>query len=302
MPVRIACRCDIPIDPVTEPPGMTGISGTMTKIEYRLGHGASELRRLELQAVLARPITSRLLEDCGLGAGMRVLDIGSGAGDVAMLAAELVGPTGRVVGIDRSAEVIQHARSRAEIAGLGHLDFRVASLEESSDFGSFDLVVGRFVLLHQADQAAFLRKAVSFVRRGGCVGFIEPAYDVTMQMSMPAVPLYEQIFAFCVDAFMSVGVRPNIGHHFVELFHKAGLEEPALAHDVPTGGPNSQLVEWLSLSLQSLLPHLERIGATTAAALETDTLHERLRKAASVAPSQLSAVPFISAWARVAAR
>ncbi len=274
----------------------------MTKIEYRLGHGENELRRLQLQAALARPITSRLLQDCCLDEGMRVLDIGSGAGDVAMLAAEIVGPTGSVVGIDRSAEVIQYARNRAEIAGLGQLDFRVASLEELSDLGSFDLVVGRFVLFHQADQTAFLRKAVSFVRRGGCLGFIEPAYDVTMQMSMPKVPLYEQILAFCVDAFMSVGVRPNIGRHFVELFHKAGLEEPALAHDVPTGGPSSQLVEWLSLTLRSLLPHLEKIGATNAAALEIDTLQDRLRQAASVAPSQLSAVPFISAWAKVAAR
>ncbi len=102
----------------------------MTKIEYRLGHGEHELRRLELQAVLARPITSRLLQDCGLDAGMRVLDIGSGAGDVAMLAAEIVGPTGRVIGIDRSDEVVQYARKRAEIAGLTQLDFRVASLEE----------------------------------------------------------------------------------------------------------------------------------------------------------------------------
>jgi ubiquinone/menaquinone biosynthesis C-methylase UbiE len=274
----------------------------MTQIEYRLGHGENELRRLELQAALARPITSRLLRDCGLDAGMHVLDIGSGTGDVAMLAAEIVGPTGAVVGIDRSAEMIQVARDRGERAGLGQLDFSVASLEESSDVGSFDLVVGRFVLFHQADQTAFLRKAVSFLRRGGCVGFIEPAYDVTMQMSMPMVPLYEQILAFCVDAFMSVGVRPNIGRHFVELFHKAGLEEPALAHDVPTGGPNSQLVEWLSLTLTSLLPHLEKLGVTTAAAVEIDTLGERLRKAASVAPSQLSAVPFISAWAKVAAR
>jgi hypothetical protein len=57
----------------------------------------------------------------------------------------------------------------------------------------------------------------------------------------------------------------------------------------------------LSLTLQSLLPQLEKIGATTAAAMEIDTLDERLRKVASVGPSQLSAFPVISAWARIAA-
>jgi ubiquinone/menaquinone biosynthesis C-methylase UbiE len=274
----------------------------MTKVEYVLGHSSSELRRLELQAIMARPITARLLQECGLDAGMRVLDIGTGVGDVAMLAAELVGSNGRVVAIDRNAEAIEHARARAEAAGFGQSDFRVASLEESSDLGNFDLVVGRFVLLHQTDQVAFIRKDASYVRRGGCLGFIEPGYDVAAQVSAPTVPLYEQNFALGIDAFMSVGTRPNIGRHLVELFHKAGLAEPKLAHDVPTGGPNSQLAEWLSLGLRSLLPHLEKIGATTAATLDIDTLEERLRKAASVAPSQLSAVPYISGWTRVAAR
>ena len=274
----------------------------MTKIEYLPDHSPSELRRLELQAALARPITARMLGDCGLGAGMNVLDIGSGAGDVAMLAAEFVGPTGRVVGIDRSAEVVAYARNRVEASGLGQVNFRVASLEESSDLGRFDLVIGRFVLIHQADHPAFLRKAASFVRRGGRIGFIEPAYDVTMRLSMPTVPLYEQVCVYCADAVMSAGMRPNIGRHLVELFYKAGLEEPALALDVPTGGPNSQIVEWLSLTLQSFLPHLEATGVTTAAAVEIDTLRERLRKAASVAPSQVSAIPFASAWAKVAAR
>jgi ubiquinone/menaquinone biosynthesis C-methylase UbiE len=273
----------------------------MTKVDYVLGHSASELRRLELQSILARPITTRLLQDCGVGAGMRVLDIGTGAGDVAMLAAELVGPTGRVVAIDRNAVAIKHARLRAEVAGASQLDFRLASLEELTDLGSFDLVVGRLVLVHQPDQAAFIRKAASFARRGGCIGFIEAALEAGPRMSVPAVPMYDQGLVFIADAFTSAGARPNIGHYLVELFQKAGLEEPTLAHDVPTGGPDSRLVEWFSLTLQSLLPQLEKIGATTAAAMEIETLEERLRKAASVAPSQLSGFPIISAWARVAA-
>jgi ubiquinone/menaquinone biosynthesis C-methylase UbiE len=51
---------------------------------------------------MLRPITERLLRSAGIEPGMRVLDIGCGAGDVSMLAAELVGSTGSVVGIDRN--------------------------------------------------------------------------------------------------------------------------------------------------------------------------------------------------------
>jgi ubiquinone/menaquinone biosynthesis C-methylase UbiE len=88
-----------------------------TAVEYILGHSPDEVRRLMLQADVLRPITERLLKEAGLKPDMRVLDLGCGAGDVAMLAADLVGPKGCVVGIDRSAEALDLARNRARGAG-----------------------------------------------------------------------------------------------------------------------------------------------------------------------------------------
>src|SRR5258708_40208856 len=71
---------------------MNNVSGT----KYILGHSPAEIQRLMSQAVTLRPITERLLRSAGIEPGMRVLDIGCGAGDVSMLAAELVGSTGSV--------------------------------------------------------------------------------------------------------------------------------------------------------------------------------------------------------------
>jgi len=71
---------------------MTGRDET----NYILGHSDAELRRLQAQAAILRPITERLLRSAGIRRGMRVVDLGSGAGDVTMLAAELVGPSGWV--------------------------------------------------------------------------------------------------------------------------------------------------------------------------------------------------------------
>jgi hypothetical protein len=79
---------------------------------YALGYTHDELERLMLHARLLRPMTERLLRRSGIGAGMRVLDIGTGAGDVALLAAELVGPSGSVNGIDRDARSVALARHR----------------------------------------------------------------------------------------------------------------------------------------------------------------------------------------------
>ena len=71
--------------------------------EYELGHSDRELKRLRLQAQLVDPITRQFFQDAGLEPGMRVLDVGSGGGDTALLAAELVGDGGEVVGVDTVA-------------------------------------------------------------------------------------------------------------------------------------------------------------------------------------------------------
>jgi len=71
-----------------------------------MGYTQHELERVMFQARLLWPMTQRLLHHAGIVPGMRVLDVGSGAGDVALLAAELVGPSGSVIGIDRDARSV----------------------------------------------------------------------------------------------------------------------------------------------------------------------------------------------------
>ncbi|MBV8384049.1 MAG: class I SAM-dependent methyltransferase, partial [Planctomycetaceae bacterium] len=102
---------------------MADRAGNMPGTESILGHAGREIRRLRHRAAILRPITERRLRGAGVRQGMRVLDLGCGAGDVSMLAAELLGPSGSVVGIDRSPEVIAFARERARSAGLRRVDF-----------------------------------------------------------------------------------------------------------------------------------------------------------------------------------
>ncbi|MGH3087411.1 MAG: methyltransferase domain-containing protein, partial [Rubrobacteraceae bacterium] len=71
-----------------------------TAPEYVMGRSAEETARLQKQSLLYDPSTRRLFEEAGISAGMKVLDVGCGAGDVALLAADLVGPDGVVVGVD----------------------------------------------------------------------------------------------------------------------------------------------------------------------------------------------------------
>src|SRR5262245_10549157 len=84
---------------------------------YALGHSARELDRLGAQARLIDPITREFFQEAGIARGMRVLDVGSGAGDVAFLLADLVGNTGEVVGVDRAPAALAVARARAGLRG-----------------------------------------------------------------------------------------------------------------------------------------------------------------------------------------
>src|SRR5215470_11013840 len=77
-----------------------------TNSVYALGYANAEHDRLIRQAALLAPITERFFREVGLGPEQRVLDLGSGLGDVSMVAAELVGPSGQVVGIERDASSI----------------------------------------------------------------------------------------------------------------------------------------------------------------------------------------------------
>src|SRR5258707_14305670 len=87
-------------------------------VPYVLGDTGAEHERLIRQAAIFDPFTERLFRDAGIGQGQRVLDIGSGVGDVAMLGARLVGPRGEAVGVERDRSKLASARARAAEAGL----------------------------------------------------------------------------------------------------------------------------------------------------------------------------------------
>src|SRR5947209_20606700 len=73
---------------------------------------AEEERRLIALGELSEPNTERVFREAGVGPGMRVLDLASGAGDVALLVARLVGPQGAVLGVDGTGEAVAGAQPR----------------------------------------------------------------------------------------------------------------------------------------------------------------------------------------------
>jgi ubiquinone/menaquinone biosynthesis C-methylase UbiE len=270
----------------------------VSNVPYILGHSNAELRRLTLQAAILKPITKRLLLEMGLQPGMRVLDIGCGSGDVSLLLAEMVGPTGSVVGIDRSPAALTFARDRARAAGHANISFHEGAVVNSSGPAAFDLAIGRYVLMYQTDPAVMIRAAASHVRKGGGVAFHEIAPFGTLEMR-PSVPLWKESADLICEAFRSALPHFDAAARLIEHFHRAGLGQPAVFCETPVaGGADSLAYAWAAETMRSVMPQLQTIGVPTAE-IGIDTLEDRLRDAALAVHGQ-GALPLqFCGWARV---
>ena len=106
----------------------------------------------------------------GLKPGERVLDLGSGAGFDVFLAARQVGPTGRVIGVDMTPEMIDRARANAAKIGVDHVDFRLGDIEQLPvDDGSIDVIMSNCVINLAPDKPAVFREAFRVLAPGGRV-------------------------------------------------------------------------------------------------------------------------------------
>jgi SAM-dependent methyltransferase len=269
-----------------------------TSRTYVLGHSSRELERLRVQARLIDPITRRFLRDGGVGPGMRVLDVGSGAGDVALLVAELVGETGEVVGVDRAPAALAAARERADAGLLRNVSFLEGDPGDMTFERPFDALIGRYVLMFQQDPAAMLRRLSAHLRPGGVVVFHEPDRDGVR--SFPSVPTYDRCCRLVDETVRRWSGDPRMGIKLYPTFIAAGLPAPRMRlESVIGGGTDSSDQVHLEMDLfGSLATEMERLGIATVAELQPETLPERVLAEVVASGSVIVGRSEIGAWCR----
>lgn len=263
---------------------------------YVLGHSDRELDRLSAQARLTDPITRTLFRNAGIAPGMRVLDVGSGAGDVAFLAADLVGSTGEVVGVDRAPAALATATTRADAKSLHNVSFRPGDAAEMIFERPFDAVIGRYVLQFQRDPSELLRRLAAHVRPGGAIAFHESDWDGVR--SLPRVATYDRCCQWIVETFRLSGVETRMGTKLHSAFVDAGLPAPSMRLEaVIGGGANSSDALHLVVELvRTLLPVMERLGVASAADVGLETLAERMSNETTASSSVIVSYSQIGAW------
>jgi ubiquinone/menaquinone biosynthesis C-methylase UbiE len=137
------------------------------------------------------PLALRMAAAAGVGPGQRVLDVGCGIGDPTLQVAVLVGPHGRVVGIDLVEDMLVTARERAAALGLAHVEFRAGDVAtEALPAESFDVVIGRWSVIYVQDVAALLvrlRRALVPGGRIALAGWAPPDANPWIAIPMRAI-------------------------------------------------------------------------------------------------------------------
>jgi SAM-dependent methyltransferase len=270
----------------------------MNTSQYAFADRAHEQQRLASQVELFDPLTERVFRTAGIGNGMRVLDLGSGAGDVAMLAARLVGREGEVVGVERDPQAVASAMARVSQAGLSNVRFIQGDAQALEGIaGGFDAAVGRLILMYLSDPAAALRRVAGLVRPGGLVCFHEG--DMSYDWAAPMTPLWTQMRSRFLAVLERVSATSRMGLSLYPTFVAAGLPPPELHLECAVGGGDKAFAWAWANVMRGVLPLMERFGVATAAELNHDTLAEGLQDELRAANGIVISPPIIGAWARL---
>ena len=267
---------------------------------YALGHSSQELDRLSRQAEAFGPFTRALFEQAGIVSGMRILDVGSGSGDVAFLAAEMAGPAGEVIGTDLAPAAVEHANARARSRGAANVRFVQGNPAEVTFPQPFDAVVGRLVLMYCPDPVDILRKLARHLRPGGLIVFQE--FDLANARSLPPAPAFDRALVWVKRTLAATGARLQLGLELYPLYVAAGLPAPSMRMDsMVGGGPDFGGHEIVADVVRSMLPAMEKLGIVTAAEADVPTLAARIRDDVVAGKGVALSPALIGAWSRVAA-
>src|SRR5262249_20256134 len=144
-----------------------------------------------------------------------------------------------------------HVRKRG---ATGNIEFVVTSDDEWPKH-TFDAAIGRYILPHQADPVAMVRRAAASVRPGGVVAFHEIGFGYQHQFqTLPTVEVYDKISQSLGAVFEATLPQPLVGNYLAVCFEDAGLPTPRLIWECVVGDHRSGMARWAALTYHSMLP------------------------------------------------
>jgi arsenite methyltransferase len=217
-----------------------------TPVSRHLGYGESELAAVPAEADLGLGCGAPV-GHLGLKPGETVLDLGSGPGLDALLAAKQVGPAGHVIGVDMTPEMLERARATVARAGVAHVEFREGRLEALpvAD-ASVDAVTSNCVINLVPDKAAVFREVARVLRPGGRAVIA----DIVLERSLPEA-VANDVLAWC-GCVAGAALRRD----YFRIVDEAGLRDVSVLREDDYGASVAQIASGEAQTL------LQRWGVT----------------------------------------
>lgn len=228
--------------------------------DYVLGTNDEELERLGLQHRVWRPIALDCWRRAGITFGSRVLDAGAGPGYATMDLAELVGPNGEVIAIERSERFLTFAKSAAAARGLTNIRFRQADLMmEPLGELNVDAVWCRWVASFVSSPEKLVNEIAGALRPGGAAIFHEYVDYRTWRLA-PRRLAMESFVDEVVASWQASGGEPDVALNFPTFFRAAGLRIAEVHPRILTLSPRDYAWQWPASFVEINLARLLELG------------------------------------------
>lgn len=255
--------------------------------DYVLGTGDDEVERLGLQHRVWRPRVLEAWQSAGFGIGQTVLDAGSGPGFATLDLADLVGPSGRVVAIERSKHYVDVLRAEVARRALTNLTMIEGDLDELSLSGlAFDRIWCRWVLAFVVEPRTVLSKMIRALNPDGAIVFHE-YFDYGTWRMAPRSPALEHFVRLVMTAWRDARGEPDIGLAIPAWLEEQGLEVTRVRPTIEVAPAGSPYWEWLAAFVHSgvrRLIELKMLDAAGARAITDELADAYARGARMITP------------------
>jgi SAM-dependent methyltransferase len=258
--------------------------------DYLLGTHDEELARLGIQHRVWRPVVLDCWHRAGITVGSRVLDVGAGPGFATQDLAEIVGPTGEVVAVERSAKYVRAAAAACDQRGFRHV--RVHELDLMTDpipADELDATWCRWVTCFVSSPRALVTKIARALRPGGVAIFHEYVDYASWQFATP-VPAHREFVREVMANWRAAGGEPDIAPALVGLLGEAGFAIREAVPRVFCIRPHDYAWQWPASFLAVHPERLLELGRVSAEFVE------RLRQevqATEASPHTLMITPMV---------
>ncbi len=261
-----------------------------TERDYILGTHDEELARLGLQHRVWRSVVLDCWARAGLTLGSRVLDIGAGPGYATADLAEIVGPTGQVVAVERSSNFVRALRERCRAQSIENVQLHELDLmTDPLPQGSYDFSWCRWVASFVTDPALLIRKLSQVLRPGGKAIFHEYAHYLTWRF-IPRLPSQERFAQEVKASWTATGGKADIGLDLPIYLAQNGFLVRSAVPRIYCVGPSDYMWQWPASFVGIGLARLQELGRIDAAFAAQ--VKEELA-AASARPDSLLITPLV---------